>query len=232
MDMSNSCLTKYFSEAIGTFLLVFIGCGVAIFTGAQVGFLGVSLAFGITLMVLVYCLGNISGCHLNPAVTLALAFANRFPLKDVFSYIVSQLIGALLAGGVLYFMISGAPNLDAATCLPLNGFGEHSPTGCSMITCFWTEFISTGILILTVLLATRKSETTGFAGVAIGGILTVLIAFNIPITNASLNFARSLGTAVLNGGWAIQQLWLFALADFAAAFVLAFVVKKFLPEPK
>lgn len=230
--MVRSKITCYMSELIGTFLLVFIGCGSAVFAGAQIGWLGVSVAFGLTLMVLAYILGNISGCHLNPAVTLSLVLAKRFPYKESVPYIICQFIGAILAGAVLYFLGSGAPNVHVQAGLALTGFGEHSPTGCNMMTCFLAEMISTSILVLTVLLATSKSTASGFAGIAIGSVLLVLHLVNIPITNASLNLARSVGVAVFYGGWAVQQLWLFCAAHLVAVLGVKLIVELWFSDEK
>jgi aquaporin Z len=208
---------KYVSELIGTFLLVLLGCGSAVLSGGQIGWLGVSFAFGITLMACAYVFGGISGCHLNPAVTLALLLSKRFSSKDLVGYIASQLIGASLAGLVLFIIASGSPHIDASAGLALTGLADHSPTDSSFVSGILGEFIGTTTLLLVVLVATTKIVPAGFAPIAIGGTLSVLLMFLIPLTNASLNVARSFGVALFYGGWALYQLFWFAAAHIAAA---------------
>ncbi|MDR2464387.1 MAG: aquaporin [Holosporales bacterium] len=207
---------KYVAEFIGTFLLVFLGCGSAVFAGGQIGWLGVSLVFGITLMACAYIFGGISGCHLNPAVTGALLLSKRFPAKDFVGYIVSQMAGASLAGLVLYIIASGAPQIDVNAGLALNGLASHSPTGCSFCAGFLGEVVGTITLLLVILLATTKNVPEGFAPIAIGGALFVSLIFLIPLTNGSLNVARSFGVALFYGGWALSQLLWFAAAHIVA----------------
>ncbi|MDR0631511.1 MAG: aquaporin [Holosporales bacterium] len=215
---------KYAAELVGTFLLVFLGCGSAVLSGGQIGWLGVSLAFGVTLTACAYIFGGISGCHLNPAVTFGLCLAKRFPSKDVGGYVLFQMLGAMLAGLVLYVIASGAPHVDVSAGLALTGMGgEHSPTSCSFLSGFLGEAVGTFVLVLVILLATTKSVPEGFAPIAIGGTLAVLLMFLIPVTNASLNVARSFGVAIFHGGWALSQLLLFALAQFSGALVAALV---------
>jgi aquaporin Z len=207
---------KYAAEFIGTFLLVFIGCGSAVLSGGQIGWLGVSLAFGLTLMACAYTLGGISGCHLNPAVTTGLFLAKRFPAKYVGSYIMFQMLGATLAGLLLYIIASGAPQVDVSKGLALNGMGAvHSPTDCSFLAGMLGEAVGTFILIFVIILATGQSIPA--APIAIGGTLAVLLMLLIPVTNASLNIARSFGVAIFHGGWALSQLLLFAAAQFIGA---------------
>ncbi|MDR1207955.1 MAG: aquaporin [Holosporales bacterium] len=209
---------KYAAELVGTFLLVFLGCGSAVLSGGQIGWLGVSLAFGVTLTACAYIFGGISGCHLNPAVTFGLCLAKRFPSKDIGGYILFQLFGAILAGALLFVIASGAPHVNVSQGLALTGMGgEHSPTSCSFLAGFLGEMIGTFVLVLVILLATNKSVPEGFAPIAIGGTLAVLLMLLIPVTNASLNIARSFGVAIFHGGWALSQLLLFAIAQLIGA---------------
>ncbi|MDR1907236.1 MAG: aquaporin [Holosporales bacterium] len=217
---------KYAAELVGTFLLVFLGCTSAVLSGGQIGWLGVSLVFGLTLMASAYIFGGISGCHLNPAVTVGLCLAKRFPAKDVGGYIIFQLLGAIAAGCLLYVIAKGAPNVDVSAGLALNGMGEHSPTNCSVLAGFLGEVVGSFVLIFVILLATTKLVPDGFAPVVIGGTLSVLLMCLIPLTNGSLNVARSLGVAVFHGGWAITQLGLFLAAHFVGA-VLAVLAGSF-----
>ncbi|MDR0625133.1 MAG: aquaporin [Holosporales bacterium] len=217
---------KYAAEFLGTFLLVFLGCSSAVFSGGQIGWLGVSLVFGFTLMASASIFGGISGCHLNPAVTIGLLFAKRFPAKDVCGYVICQLLGAVAAGLLLYTMAKGAPNIDVSAGLALNGMGEHSPTACSVLSCFLGEVVGVFVLVFVILLATTKLVADGWAPLVIGSTLSVLLMCLIPVTNGSLNVARSLGVAVFYGGWAISQLGLFALAHLVGA-VLAAIAGSF-----
>ncbi|MDR1597443.1 MAG: aquaporin [Holosporales bacterium] len=212
---------KYAAEFLGTFLLVFLGCSSAVFAGGQIGWLGVSLVFGLTLMSCAFIFGGISGCHLNPAVTVGLFLAKRFPAKDICGYVFAQLIGAVAAGLLLYVIAKGAPSVDVAAGLALNGLGEHSPTACSVLSGFLGEIVGTFVLIFVILLATTKLVPDGWAPVVIGSTLSVLLMCVIPLTNGSLNIARSLGVAVLHGGWAITQLGIFAAAHFIGAVLAA-----------
>jgi aquaporin Z len=219
---------KYAAELVGTFLLVLLGCGSAVLSGGQIGWLGVSLAFGVTLTACAYIFGGISGCHLNPAVTIGLCIAKRFPSKDIGGYMLFQIIGAMLAGLLLYIIASGAPHVDVSAGLALTGMGgEHSPTSCSFLSGFLGEMIGTFVLVLVILLATDKSVPEGFAPIAIGGTLAVLLMFLIPVTNASLNIARSLGVAIFHGGWALSQLLLFAGAQLIGAISAALLGRFF-----
>lgn len=224
--MTQSKCQRYCAELIGTFILVFIGCGSAVFAGSQIGTIGVSAAFGVTLMLLVYIFGNISGCHLNPAVTCGLVLSKRFPAEEAGSYICMQLIGAIIAGGLLFLLAHGAPQVNVAGGLALTGFAEHSPTGCSLLAGGVLEAVATGLLVLTVLMATSSTTPAGFAGLAIGGVLFVLHLVCIPVTNASLNIARSVGVAVFYGGWALCQLWVFLVAHAVGAVVAALIARR------
>jgi aquaporin Z len=202
------------AEFFGTFWLVLGGCGSAVlaagFPQLGIGFAGVALAFGLTLLTMCYAIGHISGCHINPAVTCGLAAGGRFPLKEVIPYIVAQVLGGLLAGLVLYVIASGKPGFDAAASgFASNGFGAHSPGGYSMGAAALCELVMTGFFIFIIMGATHRSAPVGFAGIAIGLALTLIHLISIPVTNTSVNPARSTGVAFFQGDWAVHQLWLF-----------------------
>jgi aquaporin Z len=210
MNMSKRLAAEFF----GTFWLVLGGCGSAVlaagFPQLGIGFAGVAFAFGLTLLTMCYAIGHISGCHINPAVTCGLAAGGRFPLKDVIPYIVAQVLGGLLAGLVLYTIASGKPGFDAAASgFASNGYGAHSPGGYSMGAAALCEMVMTGFFIFIIMGATHKSAPVGFAGIAIGLALTLIHLISIPVTNTSVNPARSTGVAVFQGGWALEQLWFF-----------------------
>jgi aquaporin Z len=210
MNMSKRLGAEFF----GTFWLVFGGCGSAIFAAAfpelGIGFAGVALAFGLTLLTMCYAIGHISGCHINPAVTCGLAAGGRFPAREVIPYIVAQVIGGLAAGAVLYVIASGKPGFDAAASgFASNGYGAHSPGGYSMGAAALCELVMTGFFIFIIMGATHKRAPVGFGGVAIGLALTLIHLVSIPITNTSVNPARSTGVALFQGGWAVEQLWFF-----------------------
>ena len=229
MNCSSSC-NRYMTECWGTFLLVLIGCGSALFTGDKIGILGVGLAFGLILIALAYSVGPVSGCHLNPAVTLCLAISGKIEKCHVPGYIVSQLVGAVLAGATLYWIASGKADFSLANGFACNGFAEHSPSGYSMIACLGTEAILTAVLLYVVLATTRPYFPVGFGGLAAGGTLAALILVAGPITNASFNFARTLGTAVIHGGWALSQLWVFLVAHLIGVVLAVVAAKLTLPE--
>lgn len=216
-------MKKLVAELIGTFVLVFGGCGSAVFSAAfpsvGIGLLGVSIAFGLTVLGCAYGLGHISGCHLNPAVTLGLCSAKRFPWRDAPAYVVAQVLGAVFASGALIILLRGQPEgYDASVGgLAANGFGEHSPGHYGMGAALLAEFILTFIFLTVILGATSKRAVAGFAGIPIGLTLTLVHLVGIPITNLSVNPARSTGPAVFVGGWAIEQLWLFWIAPIAGA---------------
>jgi aquaporin Z len=209
-------MKKYTAEFIGTFWLVLGGCGSAVlaagFPGLGIAFAGVSLAFGLTVLTMAYAIGHISGCHLNPAVTCGLWAAGRFPAKDVAGYIVSQVLGGIAAGGILYLIASGSAGFDLAGGFASNGFGEHSPGGYGLVSALVTEIVLTMMFLLVILGATDKRAPQGFAPIAIGLCLTLIHLISIPVTNTSVNPARSTGVAVYVGGWAVAQLWLFWVA--------------------
>lgn len=204
------------AEFLGTFWLVFGGCGSAVLSAAfpqlGIGLLGVSLAFGLTVLTMAYALGHISGCHLNPAVSLGLLIARRFPARDLPAYVVAQCAGAVCAAAALLVIASGKAGFDLSSGFASNGYAAHSPGGYSLLACFTAETLLTFFFLLVILGATDLRAPEGFAPLAIGLALTLIHLIGIPVTNTSVNPARSLGPAVLVGDWAIQQLWLFWLA--------------------
>ena len=212
------------AEFFGTFWLVLGGCGSAVlaagFPQLGIGFAGVALAFGLTLLTMCYAIGHISGCHINPAVTCGLAAGGRFPLKEVVPYIVAQVLGGLLAGMVLYVIASGKPGFDAAASgFASNGFGAHSPGGYSMGAAALCELVMTGFFIFIIMGATHRSAPVGFAGIAIGLSLTLIHLISIPVTNTSVNPARSTAVAFFQGDWAVSQLWFFWVMPIAGAII-------------
>jgi aquaporin Z len=216
------------AEVLGTFWLVFGGCGSAVLAAAfprvGIGLLGVSFAFGLTVLTMAYAIGHISGCHLNPAVTIGLATAKRFPMGEVPKYVVAQCVGGVLGAGVLYLIASGAPGFSLAGGFACNGFAEHSPGGYSMTAALVTEVVLTFMFLVIILGATHAHKSPpGFAPIPIGLALTLIHLIGIPVTNLSVNPARSLGPAVFVGGWAFSQLWLFWVAPIVGA-VLAGIV--------
>ena len=208
------------AEVIGTFWLVFGGCGSAVlalaFTKGGIGLLGISFAFGLTVLTMAYAIGHISGCHLNPAVTVGLAAAGRFPRREVLPYVAAQCVGAVAAAGVLWMIASGKAGFQAGR-FGCNGFGEHSPDGYSVGACFLAEFVLTAFFLFVILGATDKRAPAGLAPIAIGLCLTLIHLVGIPVTGTSVNPARSLGPALFVGGWAVQQLWLFWVAPLLGA---------------
>jgi aquaporin Z len=214
-------MNKYGAEFIGTFWLVLGGCGSAVLAAAfpdvGIGLLGVSLAFGLTVLTMAYAIGHVSGCHLNPAVSVGLAAGGRFPTSQLLPYIVAQVLGAIVAGGVLYLIASGKAGFDVSAGFASNGYGDHSPGGYSMLAALVTEVVMTMMFLLIILGATDKRAPQGFAPLAIGLGLTLIHLISIPVTNTSVNPARSTGVAVFVGGWAVAQLWLFWAAPIAGA---------------
>ena len=209
-------MRPYEAEFFGTFWLVLGGCGSAViaaaFPGVGIGLLGVSLAFGLTVLTMAFAIGHISGCHLNPAVSIGLWAGGRFPGSKLLPYIAAQVLGGLVAGGVLYFIASGKAGFDASAGFAANGYGEHSPGGYSMIAALITEVVMTMMFLLIILGSTDAKAPKGFAPIAIGLCLTLIHLISIPVTNTSVNPARSTGVAIFAGGWAISQLWLFWVA--------------------
>ncbi|MBN8459788.1 MAG: aquaporin Z [Verrucomicrobia bacterium] len=216
-------MKKYIAEGIGTFWLVLGGCGSAVLAAAfpdvGIGLLGVSLAFGLTVLTMAYAIGHVSGCHLNPAVSVGLFAAGRFDSKDLVPYILSQVLGAVAAGGVLYLIASGKDGFSTAGGFASNGYGEHSPGHYSLVAALVTEVVMTAMFLFIILGATAKRAPQGFAPVAIGLGLTLIHLISIPVTNTSVNPARSTGVAVFTGGWAVGQLWLFWVAPILGAVI-------------
>lgn len=214
-------MKKIFAEFIGTFWLVFGGCGSAVLAAAfpevGIGLVGVSFAFGLTVLTMAYSIGHISGCHLNPAVSVGLVIAGRFSAKELLPYILAQVSGALAGATVLYVIASGKAGFSLAGGFAANGYGEHSPGGYSMVAGFTAEFVLTALFLVIILGSTSKKAPAGFAPIAIGLGLTLIHLISIPVTNTSVNPARSVGVAVFVGGWALSQLWLFWVAPIAGA---------------
>ena len=209
----NSKAKIFIAEMIGTMVLVLGGCGSAVLAGKQIGYLGVSLAFGLSLLVMCYTIGGISGCHINPAVTVSLAFAKKLKQSLVPIYIGAQVVGAILGAGILYAIASGKPGFDVSAGFATNGYGAHSPEGYGLFAAALTEIVLTFFLIITVMATTHpKYIPSGFASIPIGLVLVLIHLVGIPVTNTSVNPARSIGVAIFQGGWALQQLWLFILA--------------------
>jgi len=211
------------AEFFGTFWLVLGGCGSAVLAAAYpelgIGFVGVALAFGLTVLTMAYAIGHISGCHLNPAVSLGLWVGGRFPAKDLVPYIVAQVAGAAAGAGILYVIATGAPSFDITGGFATNGFGVHSPGGYTMTAAIICEVVMTAMFLMVILGATDKRAPKGFAPIAIGLALTLIHLISIPVTNTSVNPARSTGVAIFQGGWALQQLWLFWAAPLVGALV-------------
>jgi aquaporin Z len=214
-------MKQYSVEFLGTFWLVLGGCGSAVlaaaFPNVGIGLLGVALAFGLTVLTMAYAIGHISGCHLNPAVSVGLWAGGRFPANKLFPYIVAQVLGAIVAGGVLYVIASGAPGFEVSKGFASNGYGAHSPGGYSLLAGLVSEVVMTMFFLLIILSVTDKRAPAGFAPIAIGLALTLIHLISIPVTNTSVNPARSTGVALFVGGWAIDQLWLFWVAPFVGA---------------
>jgi aquaporin Z len=224
-------MKQYGAEFLGTFWLVLGGCGSAVlaaaFPGVGIGLHGVSLAFGLTVLTMAFAIGHISGCHLNPAVSIGLWAGGRFPANKLLPYIVAQVIGGIAAGGVLYLIASGAAGFDVSKGFASNGFGDHSPGGYSLVAALVTEVVMTMFFLLVIMGATDKRAPAGFAPIAIGLALTLIHLISIPVTNTSVNPARSTAVALYVGDWAINQLWLFWLAPIVGA-VLGATVYRFI----
>jgi len=220
-------MRKNIAEFIGTFWLVLGGCGSAVlaagFPGIGIGLLGVSLAFGLTVLTIAYSLGPISGAHLNPAVTIGLWAGGRFPAKDIGPYVVSQILGAIAAAAVLFVIATGAGG--SIGNFAANGYGAHSPGGYGLVAALVAEFVMTFMFLIIILGATDAKANTAFAGIAIGLALTLIHLITIPVTNTSVNPARSISQAIFVGGWAIEQLWLFILAPIAGALAAGLAFK-------
>jgi aquaporin Z len=222
-------MNKYGAEFFGTFWLVLGGCGSAVLAAAfpevGIGLLGVSLAFGLTVLTMAFAIGHISGCHLNPAVSIGLWAGGRFPAKDLVPYIIAQVLGGIVAGGVLYLIASGKPGFELSAGFASNGYGAHSPGGYSMVAALTTEVVMTMMFLVVILGATDKRAPQGFAPIAIGLCLTLIHLISIPVTNTSVNPARSTGVALYVGDWATAQLWLFWVAPIAGGILGAVVYR-------
>lgn len=214
---------KLVAEAIGTFWLTFAGCGSAVlaaaFPNVGIGLAGVSLAFGLTVLTMAYSIGHISGCHLNPAVTLGLACGGRFPAKSIVPYWVAQVVGAIVAAGVLYVIARDGKGFSLEGGFASNGYGEHSPGGYGLVPALLMEVVMTAVFLFVIMGSTHGKAPAGFAPIAIGLCLTLIHLVSIPITNTSVNPARSTGPALFVGGWAVAQLWLFWVAPLAGGAV-------------
>lgn len=220
-------MPKYLAEFFGTFVLVFGGCGAAVLAGERIGNAGIALAFGLSLLAMAYTIGRISGCHINPAVTLGMLVAGKMRGRDVPGYWLAQVAGAIVAAAVLLLVAQGIPGgYSAATSgLAANGYGDHSPGHYSLTAALIAEIVLTFFLVFTILGSTDIAAPAGFAGIAMGLVLTVIHLVGIPVTNTSVNPARSIGPALFVGGWAIQQLWLFLVAPMVGAAVAAAVYR-------
>jgi aquaporin Z len=222
-------MKKLGAEFFGTFWLVLGGCGSAVLAAAfpelGIGFVGVSLAFGLTVLTMAFAIGHISGCHLNPAVSIGLWAGGRFPAKDLLPYIIAQVLGAIAAGGVLYLIASGKADFSTAGGFASNGYGEHSPGGYSLQAAVITEVVLTAFFLIVILGATDKRAPAGFAPIAIGLCLTLIHLISIPVTNTSVNPARSTGVALYVGDWATSQLWVFWAAPIVGALLGAAIYK-------
>ena len=228
---------KMLAEFFGTFWLVLGGCGSAVLAAAfpevGIGLLGVALAFGLTVLTMAYAIGHISGCHLNPAVTVGLWVGGRIQAKDVLPYIISQVLGAIAGAGVLYFIASGQLAFDMSSSgFASNGYGEHSIGGYSLLSGFVTEIVMTFFFLFVILGATDERAPKGYAGIAIGLALTLIHLISIPVTQTSVNPARSTGPALIKGGWALSQLWLFWVAPIIGAALAGFVYHFFSRKSK
>ncbi len=227
-------MQKYCAEFFGTLWLVLGGCGSAVLAAAfpdvGIGLLGVSLAFGLTVLTMAFAIGHISGCHLNPAVSIGLWAGGRFEAKELLPYIIAQVLGALVAGGILYIIASGQAAFDVSAGFATNGYGEHSPGGYNLLSALVTEIVMTMMFLIVIMGAADHRAPPGFAPIAIGLCLTLIHLISIPVTNTSVNPARSTGVAVFEGGLAISQLWLFWIAPSIGA-VLGAMVYRFIGKP-
>ena len=222
-------MKRYGAELVGTFWLVLGGCGSAVvaaaFPNVGIGLLGVALAFGLTVLTMAFAIGHISGCHLNPAVSCGLWAGGRFPAKELLPYIVAQVVGGVVAGGVLYLIASGKAGFELSAGFASNGYGAHSPGGYSLLAALITEVVMTMMFLFVILGATDKRAPQGFAPIAIGLCLTLIHLISIPVTNTSVNPARSTGVAVFVGDWAMSQLWLFWLAPILGGMLGAVIYR-------
>jgi aquaporin Z len=223
------------AEFFGTFWLVFGGCGSAVLAAGVhlgIGYVGVAFAFGLTVLTMAFAIGHVSGCHLNPAVSIGLVTAKRFPLSELPAYVVAQLLGAIAASGVLYVIASGNSTFSLAGGFASNGYADHSPEHYSLLACFLIEVLLTAFFLLVILGATDERAPKGFAPIAIGLCLTLIHLISIPVTNTSVNPARSTGPAIFVGGWALQQLWLFWVAPILGAIIGGLISTTFFAAPQ
>lgn len=227
---------KYAAEVIGTFWLTFAGCGSAVLAAAfpqvGIGLLGVSFAFGLSVVTMAFAIGHVSGCHLNPAVTVGLAAGGRFPGGQVIPYIIAQVIGAILGAALLYVIASGKAGFDLAGGFASNGYADHSPGKYSLLACFVSEVAMTAMFLFIIMGATHGKAPAGFAPLAIGLALVMIHLVSIPVTNTSVNPARSTGPALFVGGWAVQQLWLFWVAPLIGGVIGGVVYRWLSDEPE
>ena len=227
---------KYAAEVIGTFWLTFAGCGSAVLAAAfpqvGIGLLGVSFAFGLSVVTMAFAIGHVSGCHLNPAVTVGLAAGGRFPGGQVIPYIIAQVVGAILGAALLYVIASGKAGFDLAGGFASNGYADHSPGKYSLLACFVSEVAMTAMFLFIIMGATHGKAPAGFAPLAIGLALVMIHLASIPVTNTSVNPARSTGPALFVGGWAIQQLWLFWVAPLIGGVIGGVVYRWLSDEPE
>jgi aquaporin Z len=232
MNLSKRATAEFF----GTFWLVFGGCGSAVVAAAYpqlgIGFLGVAFAFGLTLLTMAFAIGHISGCHLNPAVSVGLVVGKRFPISELPAYIVAQVLGGIAASGVLYVIASGKEGFSLTNGFASNGYADHSPDHYSLLACFVAEVVLTAFFLLVILGATDERAPKGFAPIAIGLCLTLIHLISIPITNTSVNPARSTGPAIFVGGWATHQLWLFWVAPILGAIIGGLISTIFFAAPQ
>lgn len=224
-------MKKYVAELIGTFWLVLGGCGSAVLAGSGIGTLGIAIAFGLTVLTMVYAIGHISGCHLNPAVSIGLWIGGRFDKKDLLPYIIAQILGATLGATILYLIVTGKQGAEIGN-FAANGYGENSPDKYNLIAALITEIVMTFMFLMIILGATHSKAPKGLAGVAIGLGLVLIHLISIPVTNTSVNPARSTSQAIFAGGIALKQLWLFWVAPIIGAIIAGIVYKKIAPEKK
>jgi aquaporin Z len=223
------------AEFFGTFWLVFGGCGSAVFAAGVhlgIGYVGVAFAFGLTVLTMAFAIGHVSGCHLNPAVSIGLVTAKRFPISELPAYIAAQVLGAICASGVLYLIASGNSTFSLAGGFASNGYADHSPEHYSLLACFLIEVLLTAFFLLVILGATDERAPKGFAPIAIGLCLTLIHLISIPVTNTSVNPARSTGPAIFVGGWALSQLWLFWVAPILGAIIGGLISTTFFAAPQ
>jgi aquaporin Z len=219
-------MKKYWAELIGTLFLIFIGCGSAVIAGKYIGFLGISFAFGLTVLAMVYAIGKISGCHINPAITVAMLVAGKIKGRDAIFYIIFQCVGAIIGAGILLAIANGMPDYSlAVNGLGQNGYGLHSPGGYSLVACLIAEIVLTALFLFVIFGSTSEGAPKGFAGLSIGLSLVLIHIFGIPVTGTSVNPARSLGPAVFAGGAALTELWLFIVAPIIGGILAAILWK-------